>query len=213
MIVTDPDGLTISKELNEIPGATYTEIDINGDGDPDDVVNIFYRKTGDYLINVIPEPGASPTDTYTLGVFAGGVTIVLAKNVQIADIPVEGYIVRSTEMEIVQIVPATIDFDPDTLNLKSKGQFITTYIELPTGYNVSQIDTASIRLNDTVPALTKPTQMGDYDKDGIPDLMVKFSRAAVKSLLTPANQVEVTIMGEVAGIAFEGSDTIRVINP
>ena len=105
MIVTDPDGLTISKELNEIPGATYTEIDINGDGDPDDVVNIFNRKLGDYLIIVIPEPDASPTDTYALGVSADGVTIVLAENVRMVDIPTEGYTVRSTETDVRQIIP------------------------------------------------------------------------------------------------------------
>jgi hypothetical protein len=211
MIVTDPDGLTISKELNEIPGATYVEIDINGDGDPDDVVTIFDPKTGDYLITVIPEPGASPTDTYTLGVSAGGVTIVLAEDVRIADIPTEGYIVRSTGTEIMQIIPATIDFDLNTLNLKSRGQVVTSYIELPTGYDVSQIDTSIIRLNNIVPALAKPTKIGDYDKDGITDLMVKFDRATVKALLTPGSQVEITITGKVAGIAFEGSDTIRVI--
>jgi hypothetical protein len=214
MIVTDPDDLTISKDLNEIPGATYTEIDINADGDPDDVVNIPDRKIGDYLVTVIPEPGASPTDTYTLGVSAGGVTIVLAENVQIADIPSEGYIVRSTETEIMQIIPATIDFAPDVLNLETKGKYVTAYIELPTGYDVSQIDISSIRLNDTVPALTKPTEMGDYDSDSIPDLMVKFDRAAVQRALTGGEGVEVTITGEVAGIGFEGSDTIsRVITP
>jgi murein DD-endopeptidase MepM/ murein hydrolase activator NlpD len=100
MIVTDPDGFNISKELNEIPGATYLEVDINGDGDPDDQVTIPDRKMGNYLVTVIPEPGASPTDTYTLGVSVGGVTMVLAEDVQIGDIPSQGYIIRSTESEI-----------------------------------------------------------------------------------------------------------------
>ncbi len=106
---------------------------------------------------------------------------------------------------------ATVDFDPDTLNLKSKGQVVTAYIELPKGYDVKQIDIASIRLNGSVPALTKPTQVGDYDKDGVPDLMVKFNGDAVRSKLTAGSQVIVTITGKVAGISFEGSDIIRVI--
>ncbi len=214
MIVTDPDNLSISRDLNEIPGASYTEIDINGDGDPDDVVNIPALKIGDYLITVIPEPGASPTDTYTLGVSSGGVTIVLAENVPVSDIPAEGYIVRSTETEILQIISATIDFAPDVLNLDTKGKYVTAYIELPTCYDVSQIDISSIRLNDTVPALGKPTGIGDYDSDGAPDLMVKFDKAAVNGILTAGEEVEVTITGEIAGIGFEGSDTIiRVITP
>jgi hypothetical protein len=59
--------------------------------------------------------------------------------------------------------------------------------------------------------LAKPTAIGDYDKDGISDLMVKFDRGAVQKILSVGDQVEVTISGKVAGIAFEGTDTIRVI--
>ena len=106
---------------------------------------------------------------------------------------------------------ATIDFKPDTLNLKSKGSVVTVYIELPKGYDVKQIDISSIRLNGSVPALPKPTAIGDYDRDGVLDLMVKFDRAAVQKILTVGAQVKVTIAGKVGGIAFEGSDSIRVI--
>lgn len=212
IVVTDPDGLTISKLLNEIPGATYTETDIDGDGDLDAQIRIPDRKIGDYVITVIPKPDALPTETYTLEVSIFGTPIILADNVQISDIPSEGYIVRSTETTIMQIIPAAIDFDPDTLNLRSKGKYVTVYIELPPGYNVGHIDVSSVMLNEVVPALDKPTEVGDYDGDGIPDLMVKFDRAAVQTILTVSEQVEITITGEVAGIAFEGSDSIRVIN-
>jgi len=111
-------------------------------------------------------------------------------------------------------IEASIDFQPDLLKLnpKAKGGFVETYIELPPGYDVRQIDISSIKFNGIVPALPKPTKVGDHDKDGIPDLMVKFSGAAVQSLLTPGDQVEITVTGEVAGIAFEGTDTIRVTN-
>lgn len=64
--------------------------------------------------------------------------------------------------------------------------------------------------------------VGDYDDDGIPDMMVKFNRADVKSLVNTVDvdgdtgdnrQVTLTIIGTVAGQPFEGSDTIRVIKP
>jgi len=113
----------------------------------------------------------------------------------------------------ITAIPAAIVVDPETLNIKVNSRFVTAYIELPTGYNVSQIDISSIRLNGTVSALTKPTAIGDYDSDGTRDLMIKFDASAVRSLLTPGNQVEITITGEVAGIPFEGTDTIRVIDP
>ena len=211
--IEDPDGILIDKQSSEAVGVLYAEEDVNDDGDPDDLILIPYPKTGDYQIMVIPESGASPTDTYSLEVSADGVTIMLADNVQIGAIPCEGYIVRLTQTEIIQIIPATMGFDPNTLNLRSRGKYVTAYIELPTGYDVAQIDVSSISLNGTVPALTKPTEIGDYDKDGIPDLMVKFDRSAVIALLTPGDQAAVTIAGEVGGIAFEGTDTIRVINP
>jgi hypothetical protein len=110
-------------------------------------------------------------------------------------------------------IRATIDFDPDSVNLKDKSQYVTAYVELPPGYDVRQIDISSIRLNGTVPALAKSAKVGDYDKDRVPDLMVKFNAPEVKRLLTPGSSVKMTITGEVAGIAFEGNDTIRVIGP
>jgi hypothetical protein len=118
--------------------------------------------------------------------------------------------VTITVIEVLR-VSATIDFDPNTLNLGSQGKVVTVYIELPRGYSVRGIEVSSIRLNGTVPALAKPTAIGDYDKDGIPDLMVKFDRAAVEKILAPGDQVEITIEGKVAGVDFQGSDTIRVI--
>ena len=212
LTITDPDGLILSKQESEIPGATYEEIDIDEDGELDDLFAIPERKTGDYLIQIIPEPGASPTDTYSLEVSAGGVTLMLADNAQIGDIPSQGYIIRSTEAKIEQIIPATIDFDPDTINLRCKGKVVTAYIELSTCYDVSQIDISSITLNEEVPALTKPTEVGDYDSDSVPDLMVKFDRSAVQNIISVGGQVEITITGQVAGTAFEGSDIIRVID-
>ncbi len=110
------------------------------------------------------------------------------------------------------IARATIDFDPDTLNLKSKGKWVTAYIELPNAYDVDEIDISTVRLNDTVLALAHPTQVGDYDSDGVADLMVKFDRSDVQSILEPGDEVEVTVSGQlINGTPFEGTDTIRVI--
>jgi hypothetical protein len=48
--------------------------------------------------------------------------------------------------EVAPAIPATVDIDPDTLNLKSKGKWITCYIELPDGYSVEDIDIDSVTL-------------------------------------------------------------------
>lgn len=117
--------------------------------------------------------------------------------------------------EFILQTDTVIDFDPDTLNLRSKGKVVTAYIELPEGFDVSQIDIASILLNDLVPALTKPTAIGDYDKDGIPDLMVKFERNKVQQILYSGEKVLVIITGKVFHnekyLDFKGDDEIKVI--
>ena len=122
---------------------------------------------------------------------------------------------------------ATIDIDPDTLNVKSHGEWITAYIELPEGYDVNDIDVSTIHLLDTILVDTSaPATVGDYDSDGISDLMVKFVRTDVVDHLgtedvtedvtedeTGTDYEELTITGELTDeTLFEGSDTIRVID-
>jgi len=219
MIVTDPDGLTISKEINEIPGAIYTEeVDFNGDGELDDIIAIPNRKLGDYIINVIPD--ATTTDTYSLLIWPEtmSVPIVLVDGVQVMDIPDKPYIIESTEEAIIPILPAIIDFDPDTLGLKSGGKWVTVYIELPVGhgYDVCDVGLEAIMLNDCICAETRPIEIGDYDNDGITDLMVKFDRQILIDYLKDLgfgddDMVELTVTGEVSETMFEGFDTIRVI--
>jgi len=113
-----------------------------------------------------------------------------------------------------EVIPATIDFDPDVLNLKSKGEFVTVYVELPQGFDINQIDISSIILNGLVPALVKPMEISDYDNDGISDLMVKFERNKVQAILSPGEAVTLSLTGKVfyngSYTDFEGSDVIGV---
>ena len=104
-----------------------------------------------------------------------------------------------------------IDFDPDVLNLRARSGLVTVYIELPEGFDVNEIDVSSIRLNGTLPVLSRPTAIGDYNDNGIPDLMVKFDRRAVHEVVEVGESVEIAITGEVDGIPFMAVDTIRVI--
>jgi hypothetical protein len=75
------------------------------------------------------------------------------------------------------------------------------------------IDLSSLRLAGSVPAAPKFAKMGDHNANGIPDLMVKFSRPALDPLLKVGlNQLEVT-GSLVSGQQFQGSDQVRVIHP
>ena len=118
-----------------------------------------------------------------------------------------------THDEFMLQTATTIDFDPDTLNLESKGKWVTVYIELPEGYDINQINVSSIRLNDTVPASDKLTEIGDYNDDGIADLMVKFDRGSVIELIPEGvSEVTLTVSGDFTEIVrFTGEDTIKVM--
>jgi hypothetical protein len=89
--VTDSLGRFINKGSSTIPDATYSEYDFNGDGDPDDIITIAEAIDGLYTIDVIPEAGAEPTDTYSLEVTYQFLSYYLAEDVLIQDIPTEGY--------------------------------------------------------------------------------------------------------------------------
>jgi hypothetical protein len=113
--------------------------------------------------------------------------------------------------------PATIDIHPKKLNLKGWGKWITAYIELPNGYRVQDINVESValtRINDDLLALPLyaigPSEIGDHDGDGVPDLMVKFNRQALIPLLQ-VGKAELTVSAElISGPRFVGSDTISV---
>jgi cysteine-rich repeat protein/parallel beta-helix repeat protein len=109
---------------------------------------------------------------------------------------------------------ADVDFDPDTLNRKSKGKWVTVYIELPEGYDAADIDILSLTVNGIPTSEDLPSAIGDYDEDGVADLMVKFDRSAVQEILEPGDEVVTTVIGELMdGTSFDGTDTIRVIEP
>jgi hypothetical protein len=99
-----------------------------------------------------------------------------------------------------------INIDPNTLNLKSKGRWITCYITLNEPYDVNDIDISTILLEDTIPA-----EWGDIQGD---ILMVKFDRSEVEDMLVPGTY-NLKVTGELLdGTGFEGySDVVRVIDP
>ena len=113
------------------------------------------------------------------------------------------YVIRYLYMTI----PATIDIDPNTLNLESNGNWITVYIGLPDGLDVNDIMISTVMLDQTVQAEWCDVQ------DTI--LMVKFDRLDVENLIgAPQQSVELTVEGKLStGLEFAGQDTIRAINP
>lgn len=97
-----------------------------------------------------------------------------------------------------------LGIDPDTLNLKSEGRWITAYLR---GENVEDIDASSLLLNDMIsPAW--------WDVQNNTTLVAKFSRSFVQVILPVGDEVDVKVTGRWNdGQDFELHDTIRVIDP
>ena len=90
--------------MGEVSGMSYMELDINDDNKTEDLVTIWEQKTGEYLITVIPEPEADPTDTYTLEILSENTMIALAKDIAISDIPTHPYTAEYDEAGLSQKV-------------------------------------------------------------------------------------------------------------
>jgi len=106
-------------------------------------------------------------------------------------------------------VDAGIDIEPDTLNLKGKGKWITCYIWLPEEYNVADIDPNSLRLANE-PNVIEAEWIWFEEQDQV--AMVKFDRSEVQGILE-VGELELTISGQlIDGMTFEGTDTIKVID-
>ena len=134
-----------------------------------------------------------------------GVTLTIDSN---GDGTIDNTIIGGTDMNYDDVELQTktaVDVDPDTLNLKSNGNYITVYITLNClGYGPKDIVTSSILLNGKI----SPTKTQIDNKI----LVVKFDRKAVQDILTIGDKVNINIMGKLTnGKVFSGDDSIKVI--
>jgi hypothetical protein len=112
-----------------------------------------------------------------------------------------------------------VRFCPRTLNLKSRGKWITAIVRLPKEYNASDVDISSILVNGTVPA-----DQRHYIICRRWNLIVlKFNRTAIIELIKEALngtvckeksvKVLLTLTGKFSdGTPFQGKDKIRVVH-
>ena len=110
----------------------------------------------------------------------------------------------------ITVIEAAVTIDPETLNLQAPAKWITAYIELPADYAAEDIDISTVHLLYNGGELY--ADWGDL-QGGV--LMVRFDWAIVAGWFDGLHDVDValTVAGKVDGIEFEGTATIRVIDP
>lgn len=107
-------------------------------------------------------------------------------------------------------ITASVDIDPDTLNLDSQGEYVTVYAYVETEYDENNIIVESVTLDGVVQA--------DWGEVNSSCLVVKFDRTSLIEYLIEegygdGDEVTLTLSGEFKdGVRFTGEDTIRVVN-
>ncbi len=111
-----------------------------------------------------------------------------------------------SHVNLIPIVYVEVDIKPESLNLASKGKWINCKIWLLEDYNVADVNSRTVLLEDEVPA----EWIWFNERQNI--VMAKFARSQLQEILEPG-EVELTVTGRLMdGTYFEGTDTIRVID-
>jgi hypothetical protein len=129
----------------------------------------------------------------------------------------------------VNPLKATVRITPKTLNLKSQGKWVQATIWLPYGYDAAQINLDSLCIVENQTPLVYSHSNKKFKKRSkrkrVRKLQVKFDRQALLAALSgPAGTKTLDVRGvlnvqdtrskQIMGsISFEGSDTIKTIEP
>jgi len=105
--VTAPDGRAMARDLSAIPGASYMTIE-DQPGHETATVLIPFPLGGQYQIKVIPKPGASPNDTFTINLTQNDTTTVFAQDMRVQDIPASGFPVHVNSQPVASAGPDQI---------------------------------------------------------------------------------------------------------
>ena len=225
LLITDPLGRSIGTDpatgqiVNEIPDAFYS-----GRGTEPETITIPDPLDGTYAVKLV----GTAVGNYTLELeyINGEQSAMETFHGRITPGELQTFICDIASGEMKSYLSAATDLKPDSLNLEGIGLPITAYIELPVSFGAESINATSIWLNETIPiSSSMPITIGDYDIDGIPDLMVKFDRIQVTSyILSHVNMTELNakqrltitfaIIGTCEdGVPFKSTETIVIIQP
>jgi pimeloyl-ACP methyl ester carboxylesterase len=206
--VTDPSGARISKILNDIPGATYEEIDFDGDGELNDVVTIPFPLAGNYLIRVIPDGEAAPTETYSLETTLDGVTTILTQNQRLQDIPTQPFVVDAPLLVNIDIKPG--DF-PNSIQRRSQGRIPVAILSTQTFDATTQVNRLSLTFGHTgdETSLDFCNPGEDVNGDGLPDLVCHFGTQ--RTDFQPDDVAGILKGQTVDGFSLRGGDSVRIL--
>ncbi|GAF87714.1 unnamed protein product, partial [marine sediment metagenome] len=117
------------------------------------------------------------------------------------------------------VLDSTIDINPNTLNLKSKGRWITAHVTLSniSGLNKEHIGWALLSPAEDSNAALQPEKWSveyEGDSNAPSTITFKFNGDQVRSWYTAPQETATILLcgGLTDGTTFEGTDTIKVID-
>ncbi len=108
-----------------------------------------------------------------------------------------------------------VEIKPEPFNLRANGEFIF-WIEPSGGYTPYDIDVSTIILKGEVMGVEpSPFEVGDFDNNGIPDLLAAFNRTEVANSIladgTTQGNTNLTLTGRfLDGKYFEGTSVVKI---
>lgn len=164
--------------------------------------------------------GISKTDMYVDGEKVSNDILLAEAGSHTIKVQAEDQAGRTSvyEKTIHVFMPATITFNPKTLNQKTDGDSVATvYITLSDSNELKEIASGSLMLNNTLKPISDPKHgyiknpIGDFNGDGLLEYQIKFNRTDLLKILETGNRIEVNVSGELtSGKKFKGIDYITV---
>lgn len=157
------------------------------------------------MFTLVDDLGFNPNSSFLITVLAPQAVYQQVRiPVEPILIPYQSMYLRHYPIAIGPPIEVDFELDPKTLNLDSKGKWVTAYLRFPGDYGPEDVDIDSILLQSQL-------RVEKHDIDG-DTLILKFNRKALQALLEPGPEVVIEITGNFNdGLAFYGTTTIRVI--
>ena len=109
---------------------------------------------------------------------------------------------------------AAFELEPRLLDARRREGWVIAKVELLPGYDPARVVLSTVKLLGRVPTVDRALRIGDFNRNGVPDLKFRFRRDQVLRALPEGDRVDVTITGMIRDSTFfQGKETVRGLSP
>jgi hypothetical protein len=105
------------------------------------------------------------------------------------------------------------EVEPDNIIVGLEGPWIAAYVEVPEGFDASQVDPFNIYLDGEAQAVADSVVAVDYDSDGDDEVRALFVRQDVEQILEGSGPVTLRLTGFVDGFELGADAGVTIYEP